>query len=65
MENRLLRKWLEKALLDYFYHKECIPYTEKEYTLLEEQIKKELQTEEAEDPYLTVQDVVYTFVTKE
>ncbi|MCQ6266124.1 YqzH family protein [Fictibacillus sp. WQ 8-8] len=65
MENQLLRKWLEKALLDYFYEKEAIPYTEKDYALLQERIKKELQTEEAEDPYLTVQDVVYSFITKE
>ncbi|SFD71160.1 YqzH-like protein [Bacillus sp. OV194] len=65
MENQLLRKWLEKALLDYFYEKEAIPYAEKDYALLQERIKKELQTEEAEDPYLTVQDVVYSFITKE
>ncbi len=35
------------------------------FLFLQERIKKELQTEEAEDPYLTVQDVVYSFITKE
>ncbi|RXY98633.1 hypothetical protein [Fictibacillus sp. S7] len=51
MEEHLLRKWLEKALLTYFNDKKTIPYTEKEYALLLEHIQKEWQT--AEDRTLT------------
>ncbi|SCC00675.1 YqzH-like protein [Fictibacillus enclensis] len=65
MEEHLLRKWLEKALLTYFDDKETIPYTEKEYALLLEHIQKEWQTAEGSDPYLAVQDVVYDFVTQQ
>lgn len=58
-----MRKWLKRALLDYFHDKTLIPYDEKELALLQENIKKELHAEEAEDLYLVVQDIVYSYIT--
>lgn len=63
MDDQLLRKWLERALLNYFHDAASIPYNEEEFALLQENIKKELHAEGAEDLYLVVQDVVYSYIT--
>ncbi|WP_261129320.1 YqzH family protein [Bacillus sp. Marseille-Q3570] len=63
MEKKLLRKMIDRCVVDYFGDLELSPLTEDEYDELIEQVTIDLHTQQAEEVFAIVHDKVYSYLS--
>ncbi|MGP4081023.1 YqzH family protein [Pseudalkalibacillus sp. R45] len=63
MEKKLLRKMIDRCLVDYFGDLELSPLTEDEYDDLVEQVALDLHAQQEEEVFAIVHDKVYSYLS--
>ncbi|WP_221565410.1 YqzH family protein [Alkalihalobacillus sp. TS-13] len=63
MEKKLLRKMIDRCLVNYFGDLELSPLTEDEYDELIEQVTFDLNTQQEEEVFTIVHDKVYSYLS--